>query len=209
MPQAEKIDPNKFRSAILAVFKEKLKIRNTSEAYGVSSRRVRLALYDMEGINAMRKRHGQNELLENESHLQVTRWVRNYTGASVSKSGNFTRYELHKLLLYDITKKMKLSEAKDEFGLSNSAYSRYRLELLDDLKIKSAADARKQYQSGTLQRNQLEIAISKIEKRNRVRPTYLLPDEETLLVATAKMHALASQPQTRQYRIWEENLGEL
>ena len=73
MPKAEKIDPDKFRNAILAVFKNKLKIRKNSEAFGVSSRRVRLALDNMEGINAMIKIHGQNELLESERYLQVTR----------------------------------------------------------------------------------------------------------------------------------------
>ena len=62
-------------------------------------------MVELEGINQLREEAGQDKLLENSNRLQVTRWATKYTNCKGRLVGNFTNYELHKLLEVDITKK--------------------------------------------------------------------------------------------------------
>ena len=86
---------------------------------------------------------------------------------------------------------------KEEYGVSNSTYSRYGQELLKRLNLKSASQVRKLYPLKRLKREVVLATVSSIKKSSCGRPTYLSPDKETLIVATVDMRADASTPKKK------------
>ena len=99
--------------------------------------------------------------------MQVTQWATNYDDTSVSKVDNFTKYELQKVILFDINKKIESSKDNEEFSLWSTSYSGYCLKVYGELDIHATSSTRKQYQSGNLWRNKLAVAISHIDKQNQ------------------------------------------
>ena len=140
---------------------------------------------------------GLQPLIEDEDRLQVTRWATLYCGATVVKNQLTTLYEKRMALLLDITKSKPFVFIKEEYGVSKSVHHRYTKQLLKIAGCETAKELRKQFESGKINRAKLRELIDLVKIPKMGRPTILLPDEETLLVAAAEMSGVASQPSTR------------
>ena len=86
----------------------------------------------------MRKNAGQEKLKNDDNHLQVLHQASKHAGATDQNKGNFTCKELQCVLLSDVTKEGKLKDLKEENSVSNSVYSCYCQQLLNQLGIKDA-----------------------------------------------------------------------
>ena len=117
----------------------------------------------------------------------------------------YTEFELKKTLINCITKAMPITECIEEYGVGKSQlFAKYRPLLLKQLGMKLGLDkpinvktAQKMYSSGKLRIGVIESAASNVQQVKPGRPSMLMPDEETLLIAKAEMSALASAPITR------------
>ena len=154
-------------------------------------------MLDVESINDIIATTGEKKFLENDRYKQVTRWETKYTKSRASVEGNFSTYELQELLINDICKSLKLSDANEEFVVLNSAYSCYHQELLKRLNLKLALQVRKLHALKRLKREAMLAAVLSIKKTSCDRPTYHLPKRETLVVAPAEMKAGASTQQNK------------
>lgn len=112
---------------------------------------------------------------------------------------SFTECELKQVLINDVAKEKSFDHVQQEFGLTKPTHMSHRREFLAHLgtkNIKVAQQLHRQKKDG-LSMPQIEAAAERTKKRKLGVKTSLLPDEETLLVVTAEMKALASQPVNR------------
>ena len=117
MIPVEKIDADRLQDVIIAVYLKKVSIKSTPYAFGVPSRRVRVALDDLEGINKICNENHQAELIENSERKQVYRWATKYVQETSNQKDNFTDYKLQQCLKSNMTRHIKLKYAMEEYGL--------------------------------------------------------------------------------------------
>ena len=85
--------------------------------------------------------------------------------------------------------------AMEEYGLSKTSFYRYLNPILDFLKIKSLKQVKNHFKLQYIDGCRINKAVSLVTLGGKGSVPKLLPDEETLVVATAKMKCYASQPQ--------------
>ena len=94
-----------------------------------------------------------------------------------------------------LTSKTKLSYAREEYGIPKTSYYRYLNEILLLLKMSTPKQVQRKFKEGKLSLSRIQDFLSILKLKTKGYATKLLPDKETLIVATAEMKNLASQPQ--------------
>ena len=203
-PIKDKYTPEQLRDAIFACFLGKCEVRATPQAFDVPTRKARQALDDLEEINKLRVSCQQKPLQQSPMHSQVYRWASKYAKAELKKGSAFTNHELYLMLLNDFTKEKSFVDAREEYGVAHGSHMRYRKKVLEILSIETLAEARQLHNSYKVKSNyknlrRIEKVISKVvtTRVGMGRPTLLTKDEEAVLVASAEMKCIASQPVDR------------
>ena len=106
-----------------------------SEKHHVHTRKIRLAIEEIQAINNAQLTPHQLPLQENSDCKQVYRWATKYIGAKVIDSNNYNIYKLRQLFKKVLTGEKKLSDAMEEYDIPKSSYYRYLKEILNLLKI--------------------------------------------------------------------------
>eukprot|EP00592_Proboscia_alata_P000646 CAMPEP_0194375644 /NCGR_PEP_ID=MMETSP0174-20130528/24193_1 /TAXON_ID=216777 /ORGANISM="Proboscia alata, Strain PI-D3" /LENGTH=500 /DNA_ID=CAMNT_0039155995 /DNA_START=279 /DNA_END=1781 /DNA_ORIENTATION=- len=195
-PSQFSVNPDDFRDAIIATHLGKLNVKNSMQIYRVSPRHVRTALKGLSDINILRNNCGQLSLQENTERKQVFRWATKYANAKAVDGLMFTNWELKYLMKGVLTNEFSTKYGMEEYGVSRGSYYRYVKKLLSILKIGTVGQAKKQYTNRELGLPRLNRAIDMIEVTRKGSKSLLLPDEESLVVASAeKMKTMTSQPQ--------------
>ena len=194
-PSVYSLNATHFRDAIVQCYIGKLKLHECHKKYHIHSRKVRLAIEEIQAINNVRLASQQLQLQENSDRKQVYRWATKYTGAKVIDSKSYTIYELCQLFKEVLNGETTLRDAMEEYGIPKSSYYRYLKEILDFLKISTAKQVKNNIKEGGLSLRKLTQCLATIKIKPKGYATKLLPDEEVLVVATAEMKNLASQPQ--------------
>ena len=194
-PSVYSLNATHFRDAIVQCYIGKLKLHECQKKYHIHSRKVRLAIEEIQAINNVRLASQQLQLQENSDRKQVYRWATKYTGAKVIESKSYTIYEMRQLFKEVLNGETTLRDAMEEYGIPKSSYYRYLKEILDLLKISTAKQVKNNIKEGGLSLRKLTQCMATIKIKPKGYATKLLPDEEVLVVATAEMKNLASQPQ--------------
>jgi hypothetical protein len=194
-PRSDVHGADDFRDAIVAVHLEQVPLANVPAKFSVPTRQVRLAILDLDAINAIRIGSKQDALIEDGYQRQVFRWATKYAKARMPTDGsNHTEWELHKCILCDIKGQMKLKDAMEEFGISKATYKKYTDKVVDLLGFKSLKEVRLNYKESKLSIAKIQGALGKVPKLKPGRKPLLTADEEALIVASAEMKGAASQP---------------
>jgi hypothetical protein len=194
-PRSDVHGADDFRDAIVAVHLEQVPLANVPAKFSVPTRQVRLAILDLDAINAIRIGSKQDALIEDGYQRQVFRWATKYAKARMPTDGsNHTEWELHKCILCDIKGQMKLKDAMEEFGISKATYKKYTDKVVDLLGFKSLKEVRLNYKESKLSIAKIQGALGKVPKLKPGRKPLLTADEEALIVASAEMKGDASKP---------------
>ena len=194
-PRSDVHGADDFRDAIVAVHLQQVLLVNVPAKFSVPTRQVRLAILDLDALNAIRIESKQAALIEDDNQCQVFRWATKYAKARMPTDGsNHTEWELHKCILSDIKGQMKLKDAMEEFGITKATYKKYTDKVVDLLGFKTLKGVRLSYRESKLSIVKIQGALGKVPKSKPGRKPFLSSDEEALLVATAEMKGAASQP---------------
>lgn len=189
------IIPADLRDAIVAFYLKQLKINDSSSKYNVPSRALRTALDDLAAINKIREDSDQLPLVESNERKQIYRWASKYTGAKLLERESFTIIELRECLYNVISCKLSNIEAMEEYGVTKTTFYRYLKQILSILQIDSLKKAKNLYKLKQLSSTRVRSVLSNMEFKQKGFTPKLLPDEETLVIATAEMKCYASKPQ--------------
>jgi hypothetical protein len=194
-PRSDVHGADDFRDAIVAVHLQQVLLVNVPAKFSVSTRQVRLAILDLDAINAIRMGSKQAALIQDSYQRQVFRWATKYAKARMPTDGsNHTEWELYKCILSDIKGQMKLKDAMEEFGITKATYKKYTDKVVDLLGFKSLKEVRLNYKESKLSIAKIQGALGKVPKLKPGRKPLLTADEEALIVASAEMKGAASQP---------------
>jgi hypothetical protein len=90
---------------------------------------------------------------------------------------------------------MKAKDAFEEFGISKTTFTRYMNKIFALLDVSNMKELKLKYQLKQITESTLRKTLSSITFDTKGNTPNLLPDEESLLVATAEMKCYASKPQ--------------
>ena len=189
------IIPENFRDAILASVKGKLDPKDAPKRFDVPSRSLRTAIKQLELINKIREESEQKPLSDERDRRQIFRWANKYTNAKAKEREAYTQFELTECIFNIVTSKMKNKAAFEEYGIAKSTFTRYITKVCAKLNASTLKDLRVKYKLNYTTDASIRRALQSIELIKKGNPTILLPDEESLLVATAEMKCYASNPQ--------------
>ena len=187
--------PENLRDAIVAAYLGKLDYKDAPRYYDVPSRSVHAAMEQIKAIDELRKKSGQEPLLQNENRRQIFRWATKFTKATCKKREKYTHHELIECIYHIVTCKLKAKDAFEEYGVSKTTFGRYMNKVFNKLDVSRMKELKMKYQLKYITDSTLRKTLQTIDFRMKGQVPNLLPDEESLLVATAEMKCYASKPQ--------------
>ena len=152
-------------------------------------------MLQIEIINQIRENSGQQHLIENEERRQIFRWATKYTRATCKECESYIEHELIECIYSVVTCKMTGKDAFEEYGISKTTFTRYMNKIFALLDVSNMKELKLKYQLKQITESTLRKTLKSINFDTKGTTPNLLPDEESLLVATAEMKCYASKPQ--------------
>ena len=160
-------------------------LRACSFRYIVHLRIIQKFLDEYYSHQLSRERQDKEHLVDTNNQHQITRWAQKQLGLN-HRYQTYTEWDLSTACKLRVLTNTSYAHLTSEYGITHSTLKRYLEKICRPLQCRNAQHVHEKLKKGeALISKVLETINMTVHKIKNGRPTYLNPDEEALVVASA------------------------